>query len=468
MNDYSAPNSTRAEAGRIDAEIGPQGALAVLSQSEVNELCESGYGALYETFRRCSLAVLNAGSYVDDAKAVFEQYSDFTVRLIRQQRGIRLQISNAPAYAFVGGKMIKGVQEHLFSVLRDILYVTNEIERSGRFDLTTSSGITDAVFNILRNADVMELKAHPNLVVCWGGHSIGRDEYDYTKEVGYQFGLHGFNVCTGCGPGAMKGPMKGAAVGHAKQRSRNARYIGITEPGIIAAEAPNPIVNQLVIMPDIEKRLEAFVRLAHGIVVFPGGAGTAEEVLYLLGILMHPENADIPYPVILTAPRGSADYFTKLLAFIDATLGEQARACLQVIIDDPAAVAAAVGEGMGAVEQFRRERNDAMFFNWMLSMGYDSQMPFAVDHNSMMTLDLNSGQPPHKLAVSLRRAFSGIVAGNVKEEGIRAVEQYGPFRIRGAREVVQPMDELLSGFVAQQRMRLPGTAYQPCYQLVDD
>ena len=101
-------------------------------------------------------------------------------------------------------------------------------------------------------------------------------------------GLRGLDVCTGCGPGAMKGPMKGATIGHAKQRIVGGRYIGLTEPGIIAAEPPNPIVNQLVIMPDIEKRLEAFVRLAHGVVVFPGGVGTAEEILYLLGILLEP------------------------------------------------------------------------------------------------------------------------------------------------------------------------------------
>ena len=49
----------------------------------------------------------------------------------------------------------------------------------------------------------------------------------------------------------MKGPMKGATIAHAKQRV-NGRYIGITEPGIIAAESPNPIVNKLIIMPDIE------------------------------------------------------------------------------------------------------------------------------------------------------------------------------------------------------------------------
>ena len=110
------------------------------------------------------------------------------------------------------------------------------------------------------------MKKPPNLIVCWGGHSIGTEEYKYTKKVGYELGLRGLDVCTGCGPGAMKGPMKGATIGHAKQRIHYGRYLGITEPGIIAAEPPNPIVSQLVIMPDIEKRLEAFVRLAHGIV----------------------------------------------------------------------------------------------------------------------------------------------------------------------------------------------------------
>lgn len=62
----------------------------------------------------------------------------------------------------------------------------------------------------------------------------------------------------------MKGPMKGATISHAKQRLTGGRYLGLTEPGIIAAEAPNPIVNELVILPDIEKRLEAFVRSVTG------------------------------------------------------------------------------------------------------------------------------------------------------------------------------------------------------------
>src|SRR5207249_7068090 len=125
------------------------------------------------------------------------------------------------------------------------------------------------------------------------------------------------------GPGAMKGPMKGATIGHAKQRVEHGRYIGVTEPGIIAAEPPNPIVNQLVILPDIEKRLEAFVRLAHGIVVFPGGAGTAEEILYLVGLLLEPANRDQPFPVVFTGPGESAVYFDHIMSFIVATLGPE-------------------------------------------------------------------------------------------------------------------------------------------------
>lgn len=113
----------------------------------------------------------------------------------------------------------------------------------------------------------------------------------------------------------------------------------MTEPSIIAAEPPNPLVNELVIMPDIEKRLEAFVRIAHGIIIFPGGVGTAEELLYLLGILMNPENSEQVLPLILTGPKESADYFKVVDEFIMNTLGDSARKYYQIIIDDPDEVA---------------------------------------------------------------------------------------------------------------------------------
>ena len=46
-------------------------------------------------------------------------------------------------------------------------------------------------------------------------------------------------------------------------------------------------------------------------------------------------------------------------------------------------------------------------------------MPFDPTHENMANLKLSPDQPVEVLAADLRRAFSGIVAGNVKEVGIR-------------------------------------------------
>ena len=451
----------------ITTRITPHGRLDILSRQEVNQLVHtSEEGGCYDIYRRCSLAVLNVGSAMDDAKTVLEQHKDFDIRVIQQERGIKIEVINAPGSAFVDGKMITGIQEHLFSVLRDIVYNRNEIEGRKKFDLNSQDGITNAVFHILRNANILVPEKDPNLVVCWGGHSISRVEYDYTKEVGHELGLRGLDICTGCGPGAMKGPMKGATIAHSKQRTYNGRYIGITEPGIIAAESPNPIVNQLVILPDIEKRLEAFVRTGHGIVVFPGGAGTAEEILYLLGILLHPDNSDIPFPVIFTGPASSEDYFRQIHHFIELTLGFEAQQRYKIIINDPQLVAQELKAGMEAVRDFRRANSDAYNYNWILTVANDFQIPFKPTHENMAKLELHKNMERHLLAANLRRAFSGIVSGNVKEDGIRAIEEYGHFEIHGEKGMMHSLDRLLESFVKQQRMKLPGKAYTPCYKIV--
>jgi hypothetical protein len=293
----------------IDARVTPNGSMDILSRHEVTLLRNKRNAQLQEVFRRCALAVLNCGSLSDDSEGLLAAYPDFKISVVRQPRGIKLDIQNAPESAFVDDNMIEGINSHLFSVVRDIIYNENVVTKNLSFNLQSSEHITNFIFHLLRNANLLKTQCETDIVVCWGGHSIGREEYEYTKEVGYQLGLRELNICTGCGPGAMKGPMKGAAVGHAKQRHELGRYIGITEPGIIAAESPNPIVNELTILPDIEKRLEAFVRLGHGIIVFPGGAGTTEEILYMLGVLLHPKNQGMPYPLIFTGPESCRDYF---------------------------------------------------------------------------------------------------------------------------------------------------------------
>lgn len=443
--------------------------MDLLSQIEVDMLKRSATSELYQLFRNCSLATLNAGSKTDDSKALLEKFKSFDINVISRERGVKLELVNPPETAFVDGKIIRSIQANLFAVLRDILFVNNEIKiLKDDVNLTAnhSAYITNLVFAMLRNANALHVGEEPNLIVCWGGHSINETEYYYARQVGTQLGLRELNICTGCGPGVMEAPMKGAAVGHAQQRYKESRFIGMTEPSIIAAEPPNALVNELLIMPDIEKRLEGFVRMAHGIIIFPGGPGTAEELLYILGILLNPENSRQVFPLVLTGPKESREYFEALDSFVRNTLGDEACNHYQIIIDDPEEVARVVARGVGTVKANRLATSDAYSFNWLLKIDESLQLPFEPTHENMAQLNLHKDQPVQALASALRRAFSGIVAGNVKEVGRQAIEQNGPYKLHGDPQLMRQLDQLLRSFVEQDRMKLPGgSAYQPCYEI---
>ena len=104
-------------------EVMPEGSLEVLSQHEVDRLRSVGEGDQHEILRRCALAVLNPGSRKDNARDVLEQYAGFDVRIVQQERGIKLALTNAPVEAFVDGEMIRGIRELLFAVVRDVVFV---------------------------------------------------------------------------------------------------------------------------------------------------------------------------------------------------------------------------------------------------------------------------------------------------------------------------------------------------------
>lgn len=443
-------------------QLNPLGNMKLLSPLEVGQLQQSASSDLYNLYRNCSLAVLNSGSHTDDAEAIYQQFQDFNIQVLRRERGVKIALENPPLHAFVDGKIIRGIQEHLSAVMRDILFTHTRYDHQ----LEGGENITHTTFDILRNANAILPDTVPNLVTCWGGHSINDIEYQYTKEVGYQLGLRGFNICTGCGPGAMKGPMKGATIGHAKQRHKDGRYIGLTEPSIIAAEPPNPIVSELVIMPDIEKRLEAFVRMSHGIIIFPGGAGTAEELLYILGIMLHPKNQAQKLPIILTGPAESMAYFEQIDKFIGATLGEKAQQLYTIIVDDSENVAQTMKAGLEDVLTYRKQTGDSYHFNWSLTIDEAFQHPFNPTHENMAKTEITFDMDVASLAANLRRVFSGIVAGNVKSEGIKEIRKHGPFTVTGNNKIMALMDALLESFVAQQRMKLPGSEYVPCYKVV--
>ncbi len=139
--------------------------------------------------------------------------------------------------------------------------------------------------------------------------------------------------------------MKGTTFGHSKQRNTNGQYLGITKPGIIATESPNPIFSDLVNLPYIEKRLKAFVCIGHGIIVLPRGT-TTEEIFYILGILLNSDNAFIPFPLIFSTPKISREYFEQIDQFIGETLGEAAQKRYEIVIKNPGKIARIMKNGV--------------------------------------------------------------------------------------------------------------------------
>ena len=124
-----------------------------------------------------------------------------------------------------------------------------------------------------------------------------------------------------------------------------------------------------------------------------------------------------------------------------------------------------MARGLESVHDFRSELGDAYYFNWRLQIDRSFQEPFSATHENMKSLQISEELAPHELAANLRRAFSGIVSGNVRDDTAAAIEAHGPFQINGSAHIMGLLDELLASFVAQKRMKIAAGSYQPCYEI---
>lgn len=61
----------------------------------------------------------------------------------------------------------------------------------------------------------------------------------------------------------------------------------------------------------------------------------------------------------------------------------------------------------------------------------------------MANLKLYPDQSVEVLAADSCRVLSGIVASNVKEVGIHAIEEFGPYKAHSDREMMHRTDDLL-------------------------
>ena len=69
--------------------------------------------------------------------------------------------------------------------IRDMMQGNSKLADIGRVE---ESPVSYTHLSILRNARALHVGEAPNMVVCWGGHSINENEYLYARRVGNQLG----------------------------------------------------------------------------------------------------------------------------------------------------------------------------------------------------------------------------------------------------------------------------------------
>ncbi len=443
--------------------------LSRIPENVIEELTTRGNGIehiIAGQFRVCCLGILGAQDHMLNTDDLPHLYPHFSVEVEKYRQSVRLIFRNAPDNAFMEGRLTSLRKAHIAAAMRDMVY------QSLSFPGTVTNGQRSAlVEKMADNAGLLTPSTYvfdsaihtmPR-IVCQGGHTVGSADYDYCKAVGEELGLRHFEGVTGGGPGTMRGVLKGNAKGLMQQRQRG-RQIGLTAPEIIAAEPPNVYVTDLAIYPDMEKRLEAFIRICHGMGIFPGGAGTAEEILIALGVKLHEKNSRQELPMILTAHRDAMGYMQAIDEFLRATLGEDVRDLYEVKVDSPDGVARWMKQQMTKVFDARDRNDDSHEWNRSLHFPDELQTPFLPTHENVEALALHRGQPIGLLAAELRKMFKAIVYGSITSDGRNYITQTGKYQIRGERDILDAIDKLLQQFIAEKRMR--STHYEPCYEFV--
>ena len=132
------------------------------------------------------------------------------------------------------------------------------------------------------------------------------------------------------------------------------------------------------------------------------------------------------------------------------------------MVGNAESVAQEMNRGLLQVKRHRDRYQDSYYFNTSLHVPFALQQPFTATHQDVAAQSLDSELPPSELAFRLRRIFSAIVSGNVRPEGIAAVEEKGPFTIKGDRELLNTLGKILDSMADQKRMKRSGS-YNPSW-----
>jgi len=123
------------------------------------------------------------------------------------------------------------------------------------------------------------LEKFDNNVTIFGSARITQD--DPLAQAAYQLGRSlsdgGFNVLTGAGPGIMQAANRGAFEGKSKSIGLN-----INLP---KEQTPNPYLDECLLFEHFFTRKVMLIKHADVCVFFPGGFGTADELMEILTLV---------------------------------------------------------------------------------------------------------------------------------------------------------------------------------------
>lgn len=351
------------------------------------------------------------------------------------------------------------------SVIAGLVYAPDKVSHTREVVRT----VLDRSDVVSKNPDTEEIS-----IVFQGGARISDSEYQFAKQVGGHIANYNHapkKFITGGGRGIMRAPLSGAYATGMEHGEIDTNFCGISCGKIIAAEPPNKLVQKLAVFEQIERRLEAFTRSGQMTVIFPGGTGTFEEMLYVLAVLMEEKNRDKHYTFLMVGDETKREYYDIVTKTLEKALGpeilEQADLRNRICIGKPKFVAQRILREVEKAQYARRremlrtqiDANVRMDFHGDIHIPSGLREPFRVTRENVAALQLDREQSPAHTIVNLRRFVYSVTCACISKEK-EDVRENGPFRVSGDPEFTAGVDELMKYFAASGRMN-GGEYHQP-------
>lgn len=136
----------------------------------------------------------------------------------------------------------------------------------------------------------------------------GDMEYVQVRELASRLTALGCDIVTGGGPGLMEAANEGAASSR-DPGSRKTRSFGLTIA--IPYEKANPYLDSVTAHRTFFSRLHHFVRMSQAFVIFPGGIGTALELMMVWQLLQVGFMTERPVVLVGGMWRGLVDWMNQ-------------------------------------------------------------------------------------------------------------------------------------------------------------